>query len=63
MESSYNRNVKIVFDLPLATHRHLIEPVTRGRHLRIILAARFMSFIEQLKKSAKLIPKMLLGQI
>ena len=61
--TSYNTNVKLVFDLPLATHRHLIEPVTRRRHLRIILAARFMSFIEQIKKSAKLIPKMLLSQI
>ena len=54
LESSYNRNVKIVFDLPLATHRNLIEPVTRRRHLRII---RFKSFIEQLKKLAKLILK------
>ena len=47
----------------MATHRQFIEPVTRSRHLRIILAARFMSLIEQMKKSARLIPKMLLSQI
>ena len=63
LESSYNRNIKIVFDLPLATHRHLIEPISEKRHLRIILASRFMGFIEQIRKSTKLIPRMLLHHI
>ena len=53
----------MVYDLPHATHRHLIEPVTRTRHLRKTLASRFMGFIEQIKKSAKQIPKMLLSTI
>ena len=63
LESSYNRNIKIVFDLPYATHRHLIEPISEKRHLRTILASRFMGFIEQIRKSPKLIPKMLLHHI
>ena len=60
LESSYNTNVKIVFDLPYNTHRCLIEPITGRRHLRIILMKRFMSFVSQIKKSTKQIPKQML---
>ena len=31
IESSYNRSVKIMLDLPYATHRSLIQPLTRVR--------------------------------
>ena len=62
-ESCYNKAVKIMFDLPLATHRHLIEPVTGHRHVRITLASRFLGFIDQIRKSQKIIPKMLLSHI
>ena len=60
LESSYNTNVKIVFDLPYDTHWCLIEPITGRRHLRIILMKRFMSFVSQIKKSTKQIPKQML---
>jgi hypothetical protein len=63
LESSYNKSVKIMFDLPIGTHRHLIEPITKQKHLRITLLSRFMGFIEQIKKSEKLIPKMFLSHI
>ena len=63
LESSYNRNVKIVYDLPLATHRHLIETVTRTTHLQKTLVSRFLGFIDQIKMSNKQIPKMLLKTI
>ena len=62
-ESSYNRSVKIMYDLPLATHRHLIEPITKHQHVRKTLASRFLGFIDQIKKSPKLIPRILLSQI
>ena len=62
-ESTYNRSVKIMYDLPYATHRHLIEPVTNARHVRITLISRFLGFIEQIKRSQKIIPKLLLSQI
>ena len=52
-----------MYDLPFATHRHLIEPVTNQRHVRITLISRFLGFIEQIKSSQKIIPKMLLSQI
>ena len=62
-ESCYNKSVKIMFDLPYATHRHLIEPITGHRHVRLTLVSRFLGFIEQIRRSQKIIPKMLLSQI
>ena len=44
-------------------HRHLIETVTGHKHVRKILASRFLGFIEQIRKSQKIIPKMLLSHI
>ena len=52
-----------MFDLPYATHRHLIEPITGHRHVRLTLVSRFLGFIEQIRRSQKIIPKMLLSQI
>jgi hypothetical protein len=62
-ESCYNRAVKIMFNLRLATHRHLIEPVTGHKHVRIILVSRFLGFIDQIRNSQKIIPKILLSHI
>ena len=59
LEGSYNLAVKNMFNLPLATHRHLISPVTNHRHIRITLISRFLSFIHQLKLSEKSVPRML----
>jgi hypothetical protein len=58
-ESSYNRSVKIMFDLPYATHRHLIKTITEAKHLRTILVSRFPGFIEQIRKSDKIMPRLL----
>ena len=63
LESSYNRSIKIMFDLPYDTHRHLIEPITDTRHVRIILLKRFMNFIQQIRKSTKMLPKLMLDLI
>ena len=62
-ESSYNRSVKIMFNLPYATHCHLIEPITEAKHLRTILVSRFLGFIEQIRKSDKIMPKLMLSHI
>ena len=63
LESSYNRSVKQMFSLPLETHRSLIEHVTGQPHLRKILVSRFFSFLEQINRSKKSVPKMLLHLI
>ena len=61
--TTYNQSVRIAFDLPLTTHRNLIEPITGSRHLYVILLSRFISFLEKVKKSSKIIPKLLLSHI
>ena len=62
-ESSYNTNVKILFDLPYDTHRCMVEPITEKRHLRIVLMKRYMNFTEQIMKSSKQLPKQMLRLI
>ena len=63
MESTWNRSVKNMYDLPYATHRWLIEPISESLHLRRILIQRFLSFVRQVKKSEKVITNMLLNTI
>ena len=53
MENSWNIAVRKMFDLPMTTHRYLIEPVSEHEHLSKILIGRFISFIGQLKNSSK----------
>ena len=61
--STYNRSVKIMFDLPWATHRFFIEPLTGNHHVSRILVRRYMSFIEKIKKSSKSTLKQLLDVV
>ena len=63
LESSYNQSSKNMFDLPLATHRSLIAPVSNYRHLRITLYLRFMNFVKQLKSTHKVASRLLFYHI
>ena len=51
--STYNKSVKIKFDLPYDTHRFLIEPLTGLPHVSRILVQRYISFIDKVRKSPK----------
>ena len=62
-ESTWNRSIKIMYELPYATHRFFIEPLSEGRHIKNILMKRFLSFIESIKKSSKVVLKQLLNTI
>jgi hypothetical protein len=53
IESSYNRSVKCMLDLPYATHRNLIEPLTQRVHLKKTLIKRFLMFMQSIEKSKK----------
>ena len=53
LEGTYNRSIKFMFDLPLATHRYFIEPLTGLPHVRRILASRFLKFINMIRSSDK----------
>ena len=49
-----------MFYLPIQTRRCLIEPVSQSKHLKCILLERFLSFLNQIENSKKLVPKYLL---
>ena len=50
---TYNRSIKIKFDLPWQTHRYFMEPLTGQPHVSRILASRFLSFVNMIAKSNK----------
>ena len=53
LESSYNRSIKVILELPHATHRGLIEPLSGRRHVKRIFLKRFLTMISSIRKSKK----------
>ena len=52
-----------MLDLPLATHRYLIEPLSGRKHLRKVCARRFLKMSQSIRKSTKPSLKMILSAI
>ena len=52
---------KSLNDAPFATHRFLIEPISWLPHMSRTLVRRYLTFIEQIKKSKKLALRQLLN--
>ena len=63
LEKTWNISIRKMFNLPLQTHRYLIEEISEMNHLKKILIQRFISFLRQIFKSNKNIPKQLLNCI
>ena len=63
IESSCNRSMKIMLDLPYETHRGLIEPLSGCEHIKRILLKRFLQFRSKLSISKKPILRTLLSAI
>ena len=61
--NSWNRSIRLMCDLSLRTHRYYLEPLAGKKHLKTILIKRFLSFIQQIEKSHKVLPKLLLQTI
>ena len=49
-----------MMDLPYATHRSLIEPLTGDIHPKKVLLSRFLGFMDKISKSGKERVKMLM---
>ena len=60
IENSWNVSFRHMYNIPLQTHRYLVEPATQYKHIKTILVRRFISFVEQLKKCPKQLPRHLL---
>ena len=63
LESTYNRSVKIMCDLPYETHRYFIEPLTRKPHLKKTLIRRYLKFIQSIQNSKKSALRHLLNMV
>ena len=63
LESTWNTSMKLMLDLPIETHRRLIEPLSEVRHAKTTMLHRFLTFIQQIKKSPKNASKLLLDSI
>ena len=63
LESSLNRSIKIMLNLPYATHRGLLETLSGRKHLKRTLIKRFIQFISKIKMSSKPILNTLLSAI
>ena len=63
LENSWNVSFRRMYDLLYQTHRNLVEPVSGQLHIKKLLIKRFLSFIEQIQKSDKVLPKQLLRLI
>ena len=46
--TTWNKTIRLNYDLPYLTHRYLIEPVTNNYHLKTLLCSRFMKFSDTL---------------
>ena len=63
LENTWNVSQRMMYDLPVQTHRYLVEPVSEQTHLKKILISRFISFLNQIQKSDKIVPKQLLNLV
>ena len=59
MIGSYNRSIKCMLKLPLATHRYMLEPLSGEKPAMAILVDRFLSFMDMIENSDKEAIKML----
>ena len=63
LENTWNVSMRLMLDLPRETHRYLIEPLSKVPHIRKILIKRFLTFLDQIRKSNKNASKFLLETI
>ena len=63
LESSFNRSVKVMLDLPFGTHRGLIEPLVGRKHQRISFIKRFFIMTQKMRVSKKPVLRRLLQEI
>ena len=63
IENTWNTSFRIMYELPLETHRYFVESVSGVPHARTLLYRRFLGFVSQIEQSHKSLPKQLLETI
>ena len=62
-EATFNRNIKLTYNLPYPTHRNLLQPISNLKPLRVTLAKRFLTFTEKLRQSEKPVLRSMIGLV
>ena len=63
VEKTWNTSLRIMYELPVDTHRYFVEAMSDTKHVRTLLYERFVGFLDQIEKSPKNLPKQLLETI
>ena len=63
LENSWNTSFRIMFGLSLLTHRYFVEPISGKANVKNMLMKRFLSFLNQIEKSEKRLPKKMLKYV
>ena len=53
LENSWNLSFRVMYNLPLQTHRYFVESISRKPHARTMILKRFLRFTELIMKSEK----------
>ena len=53
LENSWNKSFKIMYNLPIETHRYFIEPISGKPHAKTIMIKNFLRFCELVMSSEK----------
>ena len=60
LENTWNRSIRLMMDIPIETHRRLIQPLSGFLHIRKLLVKRFLKFVAQIGKSTKIVLRSLM---
>ena len=52
-ESTFNRSVKMMTDLPFETHRYFLESLLGTPHMKLRILKNYLTFIKSIKMSSK----------
>ena len=53
LENTWNLSMRIMYDLPVETHRYFVEAVSEKPHAKMIMIKNFLRFCELVVKSGK----------
>ena len=63
IEATFNRNIKITYELPYQTHRNILPVLSSVQPLRMLLSRRLLTFIDRIRKSEKAVLRNMLRRV
>ena len=60
IEATFNRNIKITYELPYQTHINLLPVLSSVKPLRVLLSRRLLTFVDSIRKLTKVVIKNIL---